>query len=130
MVKKSGMAIRKAYYLINLADQFQVTPGFQKRLHDLGWTKAKIIGKHRPGNNFVKLIEYAESHTTKQLEAYVMAKEQVADTRCVLLYFTPGQYKQYEEAVLEFGAKQRGRGLIGKEKATIRMAKKVLADGR
>jgi hypothetical protein len=126
VVKKSGLATRKAYYLINLADQLQVSSGFQKRLHDLGWTKSKIIGKHRLGYNFVKLIEYAESHTTKQLEAYVAAKEQVTGTRCVLLYFTPGQYRQYEEAVLKFEGKKSGRGLVDKELATVKMARKAI----
>lgn len=127
VVKKAGLGTRKAYYLINLAEQLQVSSGFRTRLHQIGWTKSKLIGKHRAGINFVKLIEYAESHTTKQLEAYV-AREKSADTRCVLLYFTPGEYRRYEEAVLKFGARKRGRGLIDKEKATIKMAKKILAD--
>ena len=80
-----------------------------------------MIGRHRAGINFVKLIEYAENHTTKELEAYV-AREKPADTRCVLLYFTPGEYRRYEKAALKCGATKRGRGLTGKEAATIKMA--------
>ena len=112
---------------INLADQLQVSAGFRTRLRDIGWTKSKVIGKHRAGTNFLKLVEYAENHTTKELEAYAAKKRPATDTRCVLLYFTPGEYRRYEEAVLKFGARKRGRGLIDKEKATIRMAKKLLA---
>jgi hypothetical protein len=127
VVKKAGLGTRKAYYLLNLADQLQVSAGFRTRLRDIGWTKSKVIGKHRAGNNFVKLVEYAENHTTKELEAYAAKKKPTTDTRCVLLYFTPGEYRRYEEAVLKFGARKRGRGLTDKEKATIRMAKKLLA---
>jgi|SRR5579863_3858246 len=129
VVKKAGLGTRKAYYLINLADQLQITSGFRTRLHHIGWTKSKLIGKHRgAGINFVKLIEFAENHTTKELEAYV-AREKPADTRCVLLYFTPGEYRRYEEAVLKCGARKRGRGLIGKEKATIKMARMAILTG-
>ena len=126
MVKKSGMGARKAYYLVNVAAQLQVTSGFQKRLHDLGWTKSKIIGTHRAGHNLVKLIEFAEGHTTKQLEAHV-AKREPTDTRCVLLYFTHEQYRSYEAAIVKFGARRLGRGLINKEIATTRLAKKALS---
>jgi hypothetical protein len=127
VVKKAGLGTRKAYYLLNLADQLQVSAGFRTRLREIGWTKSKVIGKHRAGTNFLKLVEYAENHTTKELEAYAAKKRPTTDTRCVLLYFTPGEYRRYEEAVLKFGARKRGRGLIDKEKATIRMAKKLLA---
>jgi hypothetical protein len=121
VVKKAGLGTRKAYYLLNLADQLQVSSGFRTRLHHIGWTKSKLIGKHRAGINFVKLIEFAENHTTKELEAYV-AREKPADTRCVLLYFTPREYLRYEKAALKCGATKRGRGLTGKEAATIKMA--------
>ena len=126
VVKKAGLGTRKAYYLLNLADQLQVSAGFRTRLRDIGWTKSKVIGKHRAGTNFVKLVEYAENHTTKELEAYVAKKKPTTDTRCVLLYFTPREYRQYENAVLKFGARKRGRGLIDKEKATIRVARKAI----
>jgi hypothetical protein len=122
VVKKGGLGTRKAYYLLNLADQFHSTPGIRARLHQIGWTKAQVIGRHLPGTNILKLLEYAEGHTTKELEAYAGKKQASDTTRCVLLYFTPEQYRRYEKAALKCGATKRGRGLTDKEAATIKMA--------
>ena len=140
VVKKAGLGTRKAYYLLNLADQFHSTPGIRARphqtedirarLHHIGWTKAQVISRHLSGTNILKLLKHAEdkNNNTKALEAYAGGLKANKRTKCVLLYFTPNQYRYYEKAVLKLRAKKSGRGLVGKEKATIKMAKKVLAD--
>jgi hypothetical protein len=93
-------------------------------------TKAQVISRHLSGTNILKLLKYAEDNknNTKGLEAYAGGLRPNKRKRCVLLYFTPNQYRCYEKAVLKLRAKKSGRGLVGKEKATIKMAKKVLAD--
>jgi hypothetical protein len=142
VVEKAGLGTRKAYYLVSLAKQFHCTPGkrarphqtrdIRARLHQIGWTKAQVISRHLSGTNILKLLKYAENkkNNTKALEAYAGGLNANKRTKCVLLYFTPNQYSYYEKAVLKLRArkKKRGRGLVGKEKATIIMAKKVLAD--
>ena len=120
-VKNAGLGTRKAYYLINLATQLR-SMGFRSRLQRLGWTKCQVIGRNIQGNDFLELLEYAEGHTTKELEAYAGKKQASNTTRCVLLYFTPEQYRRFEKAALKCGATKRGRGLTGKEAATIKMA--------
>lgn len=87
-----------------------------------------MIARHLRGNNIRSLLNYADHHTTRELSAYAGRLQSRTDTRCVLLYFTPGDYKLFEKALIKFKAEKSGRGLIGKEKATINMAKKVLAD--
>jgi hypothetical protein len=37
------------------------------------------------------------------------------------MYFTDRQYAQFETAVRREGAQRRGRGLVGKEKAIMRI---------
>jgi hypothetical protein len=140
VVKKAGLRTRKAYYLVNLVKQFHSPPGnrarlhqtpaIRGRLHQIGWTKAQVISRHLSGTNILKLLKYAEdnNNNTKALEAYAGGLKPNKRTRCVLLYFTPNQYRCYEKALLKLRAKKSGRGLVGKEEATIKMAKKVLAD--
>jgi hypothetical protein len=141
VVKKAELGTRKAYYLVNLAKQFHSptgnrarlhqTPAIRARLHQIGWTKAQVIGRHLSGTNILKLLKYAEddNNNTKALEAYAGGLKPNKRKRCVLLYFTPGEYRRYEEAVLKCGARKRGRGLIGKEKATIKMARMAILTG-
>jgi hypothetical protein len=127
IVKNAGLGTRKAYYLVNIATQFRPHMRFRSRLRQLGWTKCQVIGRSCPGANILKLLEYAENHSTKELEAYAGYQKAASRRRCVLLYFSPAEYRRYEEAVLKFGARKRGRGLIDKEMATIKMAREVLS---
>jgi hypothetical protein len=82
-----------------------------------------MLAAQLPEANFLKLLEFAETHTAKELENYVRRKTAPVRTRCVLLYFTEGQYRQYETAALQFGARKRGRGLVDKEAATMKMSR-------
>jgi hypothetical protein len=126
-VKIAGLGGRKAYYLINIAERFRPHMRFRSRLQKIGWTKCQMISAQLPEGNFLELLEYAEEHTAKDLDTYLRRKRATVGTRCVLLYFTPGEYRRYEEAALKCGARRRGRGIIDKELATVRMAKKVLS---
>jgi phosphoglycerate dehydrogenase-like enzyme len=60
---------------------------------------------------------------------FVTSKTPSGRARCVLLYFTETQYRQYEKAALQFGATRRGRGLVDKEAATIRMSRAAMRIG-
>lgn len=126
IVKDAGLGSRKAYYLVNIAKQLRPHLRHRARLQHLGWTKCQIVGRSLPGRDFLELLKFAENHSTQELAAYAR-KQKTSSTRCVLLYFTPSEYRHYEEAVLQFGARKRGRGLAEKEAATIRLAKAAAA---
>lgn len=128
IVTDAGLGNRKAYYLVNIAEQLRPHLRHRARLQRLGWTKCQVIGRSLSGANFLELVKFAESHSTQELAAYA-GKQKTSQTRCVLLYFTPSEYQRYEEAVLQFGARKRGRGLVGKEAATVRIAKAAMAAG-
>jgi hypothetical protein len=85
-----------------------------------------MIGKQLSNFDFIELLEYAETHTTKQLEQHIQDRKSKPRTRCVLLYLTDSQYRDYEKAALQFGARKRGRGLVDKEAATVRMSRTAL----
>lgn len=126
MVSREGLGSRKAYYLINIAEKLRPHMRYRARLQRLGWTKCQMLAAQQPGANFLKLLEYAEAHTAKDLETFIRQETPSGRARCVLLYFTESQYRQYEKAALRFGARRRGRGLVDKEAATIRMSRAAL----
>jgi hypothetical protein len=127
-ISSAGIKRRKAYYLIEIAEQLRPHMRSSTRLQRLGWTKCQVIGKQLSNFDFIELLEYAETHTAKQLEQYIQDRNSKPRTRCVLLYFTGSQYRDFERAALQFGAMKRGRGLAKKEAATIRMCRNVCAE--
>jgi hypothetical protein len=94
------------------------------RLSKLGWTKCQLIATQLPEGDFRSLLEFAERHSVQDLKA-CRRRSSKAQHRCVLLYLTPEQYRQYERAMLNYGATRQGRGLTNKEAATIRMVKRL-----
>jgi hypothetical protein len=126
IVSWEGLGSRKAYYLINIVEKLRPHMRYRVRLQRLGWTKCQMLAAQLPGANFLALLEFAEAHTAKELETYIRRETPSGRTRCVLLYFTETQYRQYEKAALQFGARKRGRGLVDKEAATIRMSRTAL----
>ena len=45
-VAKTGIGGRKAYYLVEISRTFEPLQVSRARLHDLGWTKVQLMGKH------------------------------------------------------------------------------------
>src|SRR4051812_35204431 len=74
IVSREGVQSRKAYYLINVAEKLRRHMRYRVRLQKLGWTKCQMIGAQLPTANLLKLLEYAETHTTKQLEQYIQGR--------------------------------------------------------
>lgn len=126
IVKREGVESRKAYYLINIVERLRPHMRYRARLQKLGWTKCQLIAERMPDEEFSDLLDFAEEHSVQELKTY---RRRASPQRCVLLYFTPEQYRQYERALLSCGAKRRGRGLANKEAATARMAKIVSSMG-
>jgi|tagenome__1003787_1003787.scaffolds.fasta_scaffold20986478_8 hypothetical protein len=124
--KSAGLGSRKAYYLVNIAERFRPHMRYRSRLQRLGWTKCQIIAAQLPQGDLLGLLRWAEAHSAKELDTRVRRNLAGRGTRCVLLYFSSGEYRRYEEALLQFGATKRGRGLRGKEKATMKMGDKVI----
>jgi hypothetical protein len=94
-------------------------------LASIGWTKLARIAKHVTKQNVAGLLALAKSHTDQQLRAKLAGKVIPNETRVVLLYLTPRQYKTYAAAMKKFGAKSVGKGLAEQETALIKLIAKM-----
>jgi hypothetical protein len=77
-------------------------------------------------DNVEELVSMAEQLKTKQLERKMQGDEPLNNAHCVLMYFSPKQYAEFEEALLKNGAETSGRGIVGKEEALINVLRKAV----
>jgi hypothetical protein len=119
IVDKSNLGRRKAYYLVDISNAFAKLTVSPSRLKKIGWTKLSLIAKKVTQSNVEDMLELCEGNTAKQIEQRLKGAEMSDNSRCVLMYFTPQQYEQFEEAVLHNGGSKSGRGLLNKEQALI-----------
>ena len=125
-VVKKRLGRRKAYYLVEVSRKFEPLPISRARLKKIGWTKLQIIGQHVTKDNVEELVGMAEQLKTKQLERKMQGDDPISNAHCVLMYFSPTQYAEFEEALLKSGAERSGRGMIGKEGALINVLRKAV----
>ena len=95
-------------------------------MRKIGWTKLQLIGKHVTPENLDDLLTLAESTNSKELERQMRGEKPLGNAHCVVMYFSPKQYAEFEEALLKNGAKQSGRGMVDKEKALINALRKAI----
>ena len=126
LVKKGNLGRRKAYYLVEVSRIFDPLPVPRSRLRKIGWTKLQLIGKHVTPENLDELLTLAESTNSKELERQMRGEKPMKNARCVIMYFSPKQYAEFEEALLKNGAKPSGRGIVGKEEALINALRKAV----
>jgi hypothetical protein len=126
IVKKGRLGRRKAYYLVEVSRKFEPLPISPARLKKIGWTKLQIIGQNVTKDNVEELVSLAEQLKTKQLERKMQGEEPLGNAHCVLMYFSPKQYAELEEALLKNGAERSGRGIVGKEEALIKALRKAM----
>lgn len=111
---------RRAYDLVLVARTFRKMGIDPERLERVGWAKLKVIAKKVSDPvTAISYLDLAERATVHVLESQIEAGQDPKSTRVVMLYLSPDQYALYKTAVIEFGAKPRGKGLVGQEKALI-----------
>jgi hypothetical protein len=118
VAKLVGISRRRAYYYAKVARVFDGVD--ENRLCFIGWTKLKVIADHINNSNKDQLLDLAEDCTVRELEILMRNGMPIDGTRAVLLYLEPHDYELFEKAVLSFGGKKVGRGLIDKEEALIK----------
>lgn len=128
-VQQSDIKRRKAYYLLELGKKLPSLRIPDERLRKIGWTKLQIILEKLDGRSADKWLKLAEAHSTEELKALMLGHKPSSKAHCVQLYFTQRQYHQLEKAILSFGGKRSGRGLIDKEAAIMRMVRNACSPG-
>lgn len=127
--KGAGMSLRKAYNLVKFCDVFGTrwSKAERNRFHRIGWTKLSTIAAHAVDtiSPMEQWLKFAETHTVRECQLRLEKKPFKNETRCMLLRFDDNQYKAFSKAVLKLGAKQRGKGLVGVERALISAVRKM-----
>ena len=131
IVAKSDLGRRKAYYLADVSRVFDPLQVSRARLKKVGWTKLAMIAKRVTQDNIDDLLDLAEQNNVKELERITRGKRPLGNSHCVLMYFSPKQYEELEEALVHHGARkaERGRGLVEKEEALLKMIRKAMGKG-
>ena len=136
---KAGLGVRKAYYLIDVSRAFDPLKVDRARLKAVGWTKLATIAKKVTQETVEELVALAEQSNVKELERMARGDRSLGNSRCVMMYFSPKEYKELEEALVLHGARSSrgGRGLADKEKALLKIVRNAMgkegqaqADGR
>jgi hypothetical protein len=125
IVAKTNLGRRKAYYLVEISRIFDPLPVRRPRLRKIGWTKLQLIGKHVKPDNMEELLSLAEEVNAKELERRMRGEKPMGNAHCVLMYFSPKQYKELEEVLVANGGQRSGRGILNKEEALINAIRKV-----
>jgi hypothetical protein len=126
LAAKSNMGRRKAYHLVEVSRTFEPLATLRDQLRKIGWPKLQLIAKHVTPDTLDSLLQLAEDMTAKGLERHLRGKKPLGNAHCVLMYFSPKPYAEFEEARLKNGGERSGRGILGKEKALINVLRKAL----
>lgn len=121
-----GISRRRAFYYAKIDRTFSSLGVDEDRLCVIGWTKLTILADHINNSNYEQLLDLAEECTVRELSILMRDGVPIDGTRCVLLYLEPPAYKLFEQAILTFGGKKVGRGLVNKEQALTQALEKSL----
>lgn len=128
IVSKSHLGRRKAYYLVDVSRVFDPLQVSRAKLKKVGWTKLAMIAKQVRPDNIDQLLDLAEQNNVRELERIMRGEEPLGAAHCVLMYFSPKEYDELEEALVRHGARkaERGRGLVEKEQSLLKMIRKAM----
>jgi len=122
------IGFRKALYLVAIYRAFAPLGIPKERLVAIGWTKLSLLAPTVQKLNVEDLLRIAEESTVFELEELLQGRQPKAGTRVVLLRLPPRSYQVFEKAVLMYGAKTSGRGLVDKERALVKALKMSLGE--
>ena len=127
----AGIKRRALFYLSNVGGflaEYSIT---EEQAERIGWTKLQIVARHaanQPGRISQSAMQAKLGIATRTPAHALPAALERQDTpsagslRSVLLRLPAEQYADVEAALIACGAERKGRGLIGKEDALVRLA--------
>lgn len=119
LIQRGHVKHRRAYYLRKVGALLLEGSIRRSQAEVVGWTKLQIIADGLTRSNTVARLRLARELPVYRLKEALANADQSAERRCVLMYFTPEQYDEFSEALIEAGADEIGRGLSGKEEWLI-----------
>ena len=133
----SGLKRRALFYLSNVGAFLHGYDISGEQAERIGWTKLQIIARYvrqqekeskgrKPAGKRIEAILHIARHTTVHAlpEALRAGNTETGEPlRSVLLRLPADHYGEIEAALLAWGAKKRGRGLVDKEKALLELVR-------
>ena len=127
----AGIKRRALFYLSNVGGFLADYSIAEEQAEQIGWTKLQIIARHaarQPGRVSQHAMQ-AKLRIAVRTPAYALpaaletqGMPSEGPLRSVLLRMPAEQYADLEAALIACGAERKGRGLIGKEDALVRLA--------
>ena len=115
----TGVALRKGYYLVEVAETFEPLNILPSRLRKIGWTKLQLIAKTITKQNAKTMLAMAEENTVRELKRLLAGEKPGNNSHCVMMYFSPKDYALVADVLREHGAKVEGRSIQNKEEALV-----------
>ena len=122
-ITSTGVALRKAYYLVEIAETFEPLNIPPSRLRKIGWTKLQLIARSVTKQNMKSLLQQAEDNTVRGLKLLLAGEKPQNNSHCVMMYFTPKDYALFADVLKDHGATVEGRGIQNKEGAMVSLLK-------
>lgn len=121
-----GMSRRRLYYLIDVGRLIIARDLSKAEAEAVGWTKLQIITRHLIASGgtdddaFAEYLDLAKSTKARDLQR-VLEGQQPRNTRVEVFHLKPRERDNLRNALVAFGAKSTPTGLVGKEKALMRI---------
>jgi hypothetical protein len=126
VIRAGGLSRRTAFYLRKVGQLIRTAKLSTFQAERIGWTKLQIVGDKLNGKNASRLLKLAEENNAQELRRLVSKKRAKSKPNCVQLYFTDKQYEQFKRALTDQNATSKGRGIVGKEEALMRLIRLTL----
>ncbi len=119
------------YYLLKGGQLLQDADISKELAETIGWTKLQIIARHLQGDDpspfsVAELLELALEHKVKDLPTAIRGKT-VTPRRAVQFNLSLDARVELNRALVQHGAKEVPKGLIGKEAALMRIVRAAKA---
>ena len=124
---------RRAYYLISVGDLIRRHQLSKAEAEAIGWTKLQIVARHArkrtdgPSRKELSAwLERASNLPAHRLSDAIegSAPQETGKARAVLFRLPSELYALVEEELIAHGAVRRGRGLVDKEGALVRLVQR------
>jgi hypothetical protein len=128
MIEASTMSRRRMYYLLRVGQLIETEKLSRAEAEEIGWTKLQIIARYIDAlgaasvPDFADLAVLASKHKARDLP-FALRGKRVVRKKVVQFYLSMGGRALLNEALIQHGAKQTGKRLMGKEEALIRLAR-------
>ena len=129
------MSRRRLYYLLQVGRFIEDRTISQADAERVGWTKLQIIARYtenepRTSAQDIQSYVQAASATTAYALAVTLRQGRAIPKKAVVFRLNLGARAELREALATFGAKSRGKGMILKEKALMKIVRTAMSIGK